>query len=224
MLWTSFILGLIGSLHCAGMCGPLALAVPVAGNGSRSAAIFSRLVYNSGRILTYCIFGLVAGLVGRSVVLAGLQRWLSIGLGVTILLFLLSKKRSLNLSLVSFVTQLKGHFSNLLRRRGFSALLLLGLLNGFLPCGLVYAASAGAATTAGPIAGAASMLSFGLGTLPMMLTVAFTGPRLQASLRFRFQSLVPAATLLLGILLILRGLSLGIPYVSPNLSGGPPCH
>ncbi|MCD6049706.1 MAG: hypothetical protein K0Q55_1109, partial [Verrucomicrobia bacterium] len=91
-LWTAFILGLVGSLHCAGMCGPLALALPVAGK-TRRAFVLGRVLYNLGRILTYCVIGAIFGLAGQSLALAGFQKWVSLGAGVAILLGLLASTR-----------------------------------------------------------------------------------------------------------------------------------
>ncbi len=217
-LWTAFLLGLVGSLHCAGMCGPLALALPAA-PGGRASFLAGRLAYNGGRVATYGALGLMFGLLGKGFNLAGAQRWLSIALGVTILFaFAWSRKWTLGAPLIGIVTRVKGWVAIILRRRALSSLLLLGLLNGLLPCGLVYVAGASAATRGTPVAGAGFMLLFGLGTVPMMLGIALARRPLQAALRFRLQPLVPAAALALGGLLVLRGLGLGIPYLSPILT------
>src|SRR6266581_2871253 len=146
-LWTAFTLGLIGSLHCAGMCGPLALALPPTGN--RPASFFlGRVAYNLGRLVTYCVLGLIFGLLGKTLLLAGIQRWLSIALGTTLLFGLFtSRKLALWRPIYLLVDRVKAGMSLLLRRRSADALMLLGLLNGFLPCGLVYVACAGATAT-----------------------------------------------------------------------------
>src|ERR1017187_6538648 len=152
-LWTAFLLGLVGSLHCAGMCGPLALALPAAGN-TTPGYVLGRVAYNAGRIVTYCLLGIVFGLAGWTFLLAGLQRWISIALGVALLVGLFaSRKLALSRPVTSAVNQLKSGMSVLLRRRSIAALAVLGLLNGLLPCGLVYVACAGAAATGSIIAG-----------------------------------------------------------------------
>src|SRR5215212_611248 len=92
LIWTGFLLGLVGSLHCAAMCGPLVVAVSNAG-GTRLPFGTSRLVYNSGRIATYAAIGLLFGAVGKTFALAGVQRWLSLGAGAAILLGLLLSTR-----------------------------------------------------------------------------------------------------------------------------------
>jgi sulfite exporter TauE/SafE len=222
-LLTAFVLGLAGSLHCAGMCGPLALALPKTGTGVLSL-ILGRVGYNLGRILTYCALGLVFGLVGRTLLLAGIQRWLSIALGVVLLAGLVTSRRlALWRPVTVLVEQLKSRLSALLRRRSFAALVTLGLLNGLLPCGLVYVACAGATVTGGILAGARYMAAFGAGTLPMMLAISLLGRLVPIAWRLQFRKAIPVSVFLLATLLILRGLSLGIPYISPDLLGATNC-
>jgi len=224
-LWTAFTLGLVGSLHCAGMCGPLALALPPAGNSNLSY-LGGRVAYNLGRIITYCAMGLVVGFIGKSLLLAGLQRWVSIALGVLLIVGLLaSRKLALWKPVNLFVDQLKTSMGCLLRQRSFVALLLLGLLNGLLPCGLVYVAAAAATVAGGVSEGAQYMAVFGVGTVPMMMAISLSGKLVPVPLRLKLRRAIPVSVLLLGALLILRGLSLGIPYISPDLSvGGAGCH
>lgn len=223
MIWTAFILGLLGSLHCAGMCGPLALALPV--TGGKPASFFAgRLAYNLGRIFTYCVLGLAFGLIGKTLGLAGIQRWVSIALGVALLAGLVtSRKLALWRPVMQLVDRLKSAMGGLLRRRSADALLVLGLLNGLLPCGLVYVACAGAVATGDLFNGAFYMLAFGLGTVPMMLAISLSGKLVPFSLRTRLLKAVPLAVFILGTVLILRGMSLGIPYISPDLAGGAAC-
>jgi sulfite exporter TauE/SafE len=222
--WTALILGLIGSVHCAGMCGPLALALPSTGTGSLGF-VAGRMAYNLGRIVTYCVLGLIFGLVGHTLVLAGIQRWLSIGLGVALLGGLLSsRKLGLARPVVGMVNRLKDNMRVLLSRRSLIALAFLGLLNGLLPCGLVYVACAGAANTGDLFAGAHYMAAFGVGTIPMMLAIGLSGKLIPWSLRLQLRKVIPVSVFLVACLLILRGMSLGIPYLSPDLStGGSAC-
>ncbi|TAL05771.1 MAG: sulfite exporter TauE/SafE family protein [Verrucomicrobia bacterium] len=221
-LWTAFMLGLVGSLHCAGMCGPLALALPRGANRPASF-FFGRVAYNLGRIVTYCVLGLAFGLLGKTLLLAGIQRWLSIALGVALLTGLFtSRKLALWRPITALVDRVKAGMGFLLRRRSADALLLLGLLNGLLPCGLVYVACAGATATGDLFHGALYMLAFGAGTIPMMLAISLSGKLVPFSLRLKLLKAVPVAVFLLASLLILRGMELGIPYVSPVLSGDSP--
>ncbi|HTH49094.1 MAG TPA: sulfite exporter TauE/SafE family protein [Candidatus Limnocylindria bacterium] len=224
MLWTAFLLGLAGSLHCAGMCGPLALALPATGSGT-VGFVTGRLAYNLGRIVTYTLLGVVFGLLGKSLSLIGVQRWLSIGAGALILAGLLITRRAgPGLPMVRAVGWLKAGFGTLLRRRTLGSLGLLGLLNGLLPCGLAYAACAGAAATGSLAMGTAYMALFGLGTVPLMLGIGLAGKALPVPLRVRLQQLVPLSLALVGSLLILRGMALGIPYLSPDLAVGTCAH
>lgn len=226
MLLTAFILGLAGSLHCAGMCGPLALALPVAGT-SRVSFLVSRLAYNAGRLMTYAALGAMFGLIGEVVALAGFQRWLSLTAGGMILAGLIFTRFSAKNTVTRVAVWVKGAFRSLLQRRSYSSLLLLGLTNGLLPCGLVYVAATASGATGQVLGGAQYMLAFGLGTLPMMLGLSLLGRTLQ--LRFDFRRLVPFSVALVAVLLILRGLALGIPYVSPGVTASgathcPACH
>jgi len=215
-------LGLVGSLHCAAMCGPLLLALPVPPGGARRF-VAGRVVYQLGRILTYCLLGVVAGLVGRSVFVAGFQRWLSIALGVAILLgFLISKQVAVSAPVVRLVGWLKNAMSAQLRQRGFRALALLGMLNGLLPCGLVYVALAGALARGGLLDSVVYMALFGLGTVPTMLGIGLSGKLFSLAFRLQLRRVIPVGVCLVAGLLILRGLGLGIPYVSPALVAGVP--
>jgi sulfite exporter TauE/SafE len=221
--WTAFILGLVGSLHCAGMCGPLALALP--GVQDRTPGfLLGRVAYNLGRIVTYSALGIMLGLFGKTLLLAGVQRWVSISLGVVLIVGLFaSRKLALWKPVTMLVEKLKRRMSKLLRQRSFASLGLLGLMNGLLPCGLVYVAAAGAIATGKIFSGAIYMAAFGAGTLPMMLTISLGGKLVPFSFRLKLRAAIPVSVFLLGTLLILRGLSLGIPYISPDLSGGASC-
>ena len=219
-LGAAFLLGFAGSLHCAGMCGPLALALPPAG---RSAAGFlaGRLAYNAGRILTYALLGLVFGLIGQAMLLAGVQRWVSLALGLALLIGLVASRGLIRWTPVTrLVNPLKSHMAVLLRQRSLVSLGVLGLFNGLLPCGLVYVACAGATATGHVGSGVAYLATFGLGTVPMMLAISLSGKLVPATLRLRLRGLVPLSVLLVAALLILRGMALGIPYLSPELAPG----
>jgi len=219
----AFALGILGSLHCAAMCGPLQLALPVPSGGA-GRFIAGRIIYQFGRVITYCSLGLIAGLVGKSIFLAGMQRWLSIALGVAVLAgFFISKKIAVSATAVRFVMGLKAAMSMQLQKRNLSSLALLGMLNGLLPCGLVYVALAGAAVCSAIWASVGYMAAFGIGTLPMMLALSLSGKMFPPAVRLKLRAAIPAGVFLLAALLILRGLSLGIPYLSPDLSSGASC-
>jgi len=214
----AFLLGLLGSLHCAAMCGPLMLALPVLAGGP-VRFVSGRIIYQLGRVATYCLLGVAAGLIGKSIYLAGLQRWLSITLGVAILAgFLLSKKTAMSTPVVRLVARLKTVMAVQLQHRSFRSLALLGMLNGLLPCGLVYVALAGALSHGRISHGVFYMAMFGLGTLPTMLGISLSGKLFPPALRLRLRRTIPIGVCLLAGLLILRGMSLGIPYVSPDMA------
>ena len=216
-------LGLLGSLHCAAMCGPLQLALPLPPGGV-GRVVSNRLVYQLGRLLTYGLLGIIAGLAGKSLWLMGVQRWLSLALGIGILAgFFLSKRAALSAPVVTLVLRLKSAMGAQLHKPTLRSLLLLGALNGLLPCGLVYVAMAGAVAT-GSLGGAVGfMFLFGLGTVPTMLAVSLSGRILPLAIRQRLRLAIPVGVCLLATLLIVRGLALGIPYLSPDLAAGSCC-
>ena len=221
---SAIVLGLAGSLHCAGMCGPLALALP-ATQPKGSSFLRAGALYNLGRILTYCLLGLIFGLIGKSLVLAGVQRWVSISLGLILIVGVIASRRlTIWQPITRLVERLKAGMSFLLKRRSPDGLIALGMLNGLLPCGLVYVACAGAVATGAMRSGLVYMALFGLGTAPMLLAIGLSGKLMPFSLRLKLQRAIPVSVFLLGSILILRGMSLGIPYLSPDLSDAACCH
>lgn len=215
-------LGLASNLHCLGMCGPLAIALPVHQlNGT--GKFFAVLLYNAGRILTYSLLGGILGIVGAGFELIGLQQVLSIVAGIFILLSLIwptlvhSKVSKLGW-LVKIHAFIKSMFSRLLGKRTSLSFGLMGILNGFLPCGMIYMALAGALVFGNPYQSSGFMLFFGLGTLPVMVLVPMFKSLIQAKFPFTLKRIVPALATVSAILLILRGLNLGIPYISPEFA------
>ena len=227
-LWTAFLLGLAGSLHCAGMCGPLVLALAKARPRTVREST-GRVCYHLGRVASYCLLGLMLGLLGHVAAPAGFQRWLSISLGFVLLGGLLVAARvPLAAPVMKWIALLKSSMSGLIRQNSLAAQAMMGALNGLLPCGLVYVAAAGATATGHPLSGAAYMALFGLGTWPMMLGIHLAGQRLPLPARLPLGNITRSAVLLMAVLLILRGLELGIPFVSPDLTsatrGDVRCH
>lgn len=235
-MWTlitsGFIMGLFGSLHCIGMCGPLVMALPLA-ELSPAKRLRSLVLYHSGRLLTYSLLGVAFGLAGRRLQLAGWQQSFSIGLGIFLLvLFLFSLLRKSLLTsfpptraLQQKISQLNLYLWRAPQQHGF---LLLGMANGLLPCGMVYLAVAAALSTGDAGLSGLFMLCFGLGTAPALLGVGYGGLRIRLSLRNQFKKAVPFVMMAMGIVLILRGLDLNIPFISPVLpsvpGGGASCH
>ena len=218
-LITAFMIGLVGSLHCLGMCGPIAVAIPLHKH-NWPLKIAGGLLYNIGRTITYGIIGGIFGLLGLGIALAGFQQWASIGLGIimiTSVLFPVVFREKINFDRIftGYASRLIGRFRNLFKNHSLQSLLFIGILNGLLPCGLVYMALAGAINTNDVLMGIVFMVLFGLGTTPALLILALAGNVLSAGLRRKVSKVVPVFIVILGIIFILRGLSLGIPYISP---------
>ena len=215
-IWGGFLIGFLGSFHCVGMCGPIALALPI-GNSSNLQLIISRILYNVGRITTYAFFGAVFGFFGKGIAFAGLQRYASIALGVIILIYFLipGKFKGMFSSTKPYIfvdNLVKKSFRKLTQSGSPHSLYLFGIINGFLPCGFVYVALAGAITTGDFISGAIFMAMFGLGTAPIMFATSLVGKFVSGGL---MNKLIPVVAIILAIIFILRGLSLGIPFLSP---------
>lgn len=222
----AFLLGLLGSAHCVGMCGPIALALS-GGQASRARFVAGRCAYNAGRVVTYALIGIPFGLFGQALRMAGLQQALSITAGVVLLLGALAYTGAGRWwhpsgSLANWTGGMKRLWARLIVQRSLPALFGVGLLNGLLPCGLVYAALVGAAATGSAQSGALFMLVFGLGTFPVMLAVSLAGHLLQARARRILQPLIPVGLAIVASLLIIRGLGLGIPYLSPAFHNNTP--
>lgn len=222
LLLSALSLGFLGSFHCIGMCGPIALALPVQHlNGAKRLA--GILLYNIGRVTAYAMLGLLFGWLGRQFYLGGLQQWLSIVLGAALLLmavlqYLPGRRLAMASHFGKFTTGIRSMLGELLRRQQFSTLYAIGFLNGLLPCGLVYLGIAGAVATVHVYQGALFMAAFGAGTLPAMAAVTASRQLVTLQVRNRIKRLIPVVMTLMGLLLIVRGLNLGIPYVSPAMS------
>jgi hypothetical protein len=218
--WAAISIGLLGSLHCVGMCGPIALALPL--DRSNSFQIFAgSSLYNIGRLATYFTIGCFFGIIGSGFAMAGFQQKLSIAVGIFMILsalwaFFHFKKWNIPVHFL-WINKVKSAMAKRFGRTSLSNLFLIGMLNGLLPCGLVYMGLAGAVAMASPIEGGFFMACFGLGTLPLMLSVAVYGNKIKRSFLPSVKRFVPLFLFLLGTLFILRGMNLGIPYVSPQL-------
>ena len=214
--------GALGSVHCVGMCGPLALSLPGA-DRLPGRFLVERLLYNGGRVITYAVLGGLVGLVGRVVSLAGFQQVLSVGIGTAMVLVAIvpwvsRQVRRLEQAPSAFLRRVTAPIGTLYRSGGPAAMLLIGLLNGLLPCGFVYAALATAVTAGDPLASMTFMAAFGVGTGPAMLGVSLLGRLASTAWRTRLQRWMPAGLAAVGLLLIVRGLALG-GMLSPLLPG-----
>ena len=224
MIWSAFIIGVLGSLHCLGMCGPIALALSVTPGKNRYVAI---ILYNIGRIITYGFFGLLFGSFGSLFIMAGLQQFLSITAGVSLLflvmLSLVGNSNSVTIEpLNKIMSSLKITLGYYLKKRFFSSFFIIGLLNGLLPCGLVYMAVIGAIATGSALSGSYYMMLFGLGTVPAMFLIGVFKIFIPILWRLKLLKILPFTISLVGVMLIVRGLNIGIPYLSPEISSENP--
>jgi len=220
MLYTAFLFGLISSFHCIGMCGPIAMMLPVDRNNP-AKKVTQIITYHLGRLSAYGSIGLFFGLLGRGFFLAGIQQQLSIFIGVAMILIILIPEKvfaNYNFSKPIFrvISKIKQTLGSHFKNKSYKSLFIIGLLNGFLPCGMVYVALFGAIAMQSASLGVLYMVLFGLGTVPMMSSVVYINSYLTVGLRNKIQKAIPYIGIVIGVLFILRGLGLGIPYVSPS--------
>jgi sulfite exporter TauE/SafE len=229
MLWpvliAGFTLGAAGSLHCVGMCGPLSLALPV-NHLSKTHKFFTLLIYQFGRVITYSLIGLLFGLAGRRIYISGYQQWFSIGVGIVVLLvaaLYFFRRYTIHLVLLNrFYSIVQKMIGRILKNAGSTfSFLLMGLANGLLPCGLVYVAVAATLSFTEIYQSIGFMAMFGLGTLPAMMLIAYAGQKLKLETRELLKKAVPYFVVAMGLILILRGMNLGIPFISPELPHSP---
>jgi sulfite exporter TauE/SafE len=202
------------------MCGPIAIALPLHGN-TVPQKIFGGTLYNVGRTITYGIMGAIFGLLGQGIQMIGFQQKISVIMGSIMIISVLfptlfKNQYRMDKSLFSFVGRLKKKIGEMFSIRSFSSLFFIGMLNGLLPCGLVYMAIAGAIGTGNAAEGTIYMILFGLGTIPMLLTISLAGNVMSLAIRRKINKLIPVLVVVVGLLFVLRGLSLGIPYLSPE--------
>jgi hypothetical protein len=213
-IWAALAIGFMGSFHCIGMCGPIALALPGSQDANRLRLIWGRILYNLGRVFTYAVLGAIFGLIGRSVALAGFQQSVSIVLGAAIILsvfFRSEKLRSVKEALRAdfFFDRIKSAISSRFRKQGVNTLFTIGLLNGLLPCGFVYVGLAGSVTTGSVLNGTLFMILFGLGTVPVMFFMAMAPGMISISLRNKINKVIPVLAIAFGAYLIYHGIMFG---------------
>lgn len=218
MIWTAFLLGFLGSFHCLGMCGPIALAVSAK---DRVPFLANKIIYNLGRTFTYALLGALIGLIGLTFSLAGIQQWISILMGGLIFFMAFFYKQSerwiAQKGFFGGVLKLKSTLGQFLKKGGTTAFFISGVLNGLLPCGMVYIALIASLALQSPLEGALYMFFFGLGTIPMLVAVMLTGKILSIPIRDKLTNAMPYLAMFIGILFIVRGLGLGVHYLSPKL-------
>ncbi len=219
ILTSAIILGLVTGFHCIGMCGPIAIALPLK-KESKFSKVSSALLYNIGRAITYATMGAFFGFFGQSFAMAGFQKWVSLVMGILMILYVIFPaifKNRFDIDKIAFkyTGKLRFKLGKLFGKKTYSSLFLIGLLNGLLPCGPVYAALAGAIATGGTVSGSLFMFIFGLGTIPVMLSISLLGSRISLKSKKKLSKLIPLTIVFIGFLFIMRGLGLGIPMLSP---------
>lgn len=219
MLVSAIIFGLLGSFHCIGMCGPIAFMLPI-DKGNKMKGFFQILSYHLGRLFTYSLMGLLFGLLGKGFYLFGFQQQLSIIVGVLMIIVVLFprilRRLSVSKKVSSLILKIKNALGKELKKKGNDTFFTIGFLNGFLPCGLVYLAIFGAIATSNAFTGSLYMFLFGVGTIPLMTAFVYLGNFTKGNFRRNIQKVIPVMVVLMGILFIIRGLGLGIPFISPE--------
>ena len=233
MLFTAFIFGLISSFHCIGMCGPIAMMLPIDRN-NQAKKVTQIITYHLGRLFAYSTIGFIFGMLGKGFLLAGMQQKMSIFIGIAMILIILIPEKvvaNYNFSKPIFkvISKIKTTLGSQFKNKSYKSLFTIGLLNGFLPCGMVYVALFGAIAMQSPTFGVLYMVLFGLGTVPMMSSIVYLNSFLTISIRNKIQKVIPYVAVFIGIVFILRGLGLGIPYISPSnmslfVQQQPNCH
>lgn len=217
--WAPLLMGFAGSFHCIGMCGPIAMYAGSKNNSRKF--IFNRLLYNFGRVITYATLGLLLGIFGSTLNFAGAQQAISIFSGLFLLLFVLTTFYSSKFHSLNFISNkvsfgMKKIFGHLIKQESSAKWFGLGLVNGVLPCGFVYLALGVAIFQVDIIHTISFMALFGLGTIPAMLTITITSGFINANMKNKLGHAAPYFASLVALLLIMRGLNLGIPYISPE--------
>ena len=222
LIISALALGFAGSLHCTLMCGPIVSAIQIS-RKLKLQLFIHNLLYNLGRVLCYTILGALFASLGRGLQLVGLQQKVSLFIGIILILGMLTPKR-IRLSLFqkisesSYAKKVRQSWAPFLRQAKGWNFFVIGLLNGLLPCGLVYVALAGAIASPSPYQGAAFMALFGSATIPALLVIGLFSQSIFQKIKGYEKVVIPLACASLAILFILRGLNLDIPYISPDLS------
>ncbi|PRZ24035.1 hypothetical protein BC624_104150 [Flavobacterium granuli] len=220
MLYTAFIFGLISSFHCIGMCGPIAMMLPV-DRTNPTKKVSQILTYHLGRLTAYGSIGFIFGLVGKGFFMAGMQQKMSIFIGLAMIVIVLVPEKifaryNFSKPVYRLISKIKQSLGSQFRNKSYKSLFIIGLLNGFLPCGMVYVALFGAIAMQSVGFGVLYMILFGLGTIPMMSSIVYLNSFLTVKTRNKIQKAIPYVAVIIGVLFILRGLGLGIPYISPS--------
>jgi sulfite exporter TauE/SafE len=215
------------------MCGAIAMMLPV-DRSNPAKKVTQIITYHFGRITAYATIGFIFGLLGKGFFMAGMQQKLSIIIGILMIVAIVIPEKvfaKYNFSKAVFrlISKVKQILGSQFKKKSYQSLFTIGLLNGFLPCGMVYVALFGAIAMQSTSLGILYMVLFGLGTVPLMSSVVYINSILTVPVRNKIQKTIPYVVVLMGVLFILRGLGLGIPYVSPTtmslfVQENPNCH
>jgi len=218
IIYAALGLGLLTGFHCVGMCGPIALVLPL-NNRTWGTRVFSALLYNIGRTVTYASMGAVFGIIGAGFSFAGFQRWISIIMGAfmisTVVFPQINNVLYKGTGNSKFMSSIKKQLSKYFQQASYKSLFITGLLNGLLPCGMVYMAIAGAIAVGSVSGSILFMALFGLGTIPMMFLMSMLGNFASLKLKHFINKAIPFVVVIVGVLFVLRGLELGIMFISP---------
>jgi len=224
MIWSvvasGFLLGIVSNIHCLGMCGPIAMSIPIQSksNGLFKSKISGISLYNFGRLSSYSFLGIFAGIIGLSIQFIGFLQISSVIIGFIIILYAWKGfiprigTNKLERSIFNFISI---QFKKLKKSQSKIRIFFFGMLNGILPCGMVYLALLNALLAPSIGSSSLAMVSFGIGTLPIMMLAAFFGSTLQNKFS-RYKLLVPILVTFIGFISIMRGANLGIPMLSPK--------
>ncbi|WP_162127842.1 sulfite exporter TauE/SafE family protein [Flavobacterium phycosphaerae] len=220
MLYTALLFGLISSLHCVGMCGPIAMMLPVS-RSNPAKKVIQIMLYHAGRLTSYATLGFLFGLLGKGLYLAGIQQNISIVVGVLMITIAILPEKvfaryNFSRPIYRLISKVKSSLGQQFKRKTPDALFTIGLFNGLLPCGLVYAALFGAIAMQHVGMSMLYMLLYGAGTIPLMSAVVYVSNFLTLPFRHKLQKIVPLVTVVIGVLFVLRGMGLDIAYVSPS--------
>ena len=220
MLFTAIIFGLLSSFHCIGMCGPIAMMLPVDRN-NHTKKVSQLIIYHIGRLIAYGSLGLMFGILGKGFFLAGMQQQLSITVGILMIIIAVVPERifakyNFSKPIYKIISKVKTSLGSQFKNRSYKSFFTIGLLNGYLPCGMVYVALFGALAMPSLEFSILYMLLFGIGTVPMMSMVVLISNLVSIPIRNTIQKAIPVLAVCIGVLFIMRGLGLNIPYVSPS--------
>lgn len=213
------LMGLISNLHCIGMCGPIALALPL-DRSSKASIAGGITAYTIGRSIGYALLGLIVGFIGLSADLLGVLQWLSVASGVFILLYAWTgyvSGKTGNNWINRLLMRSMGQLMRKTKKRSTIKLLGIGSINAFLPCGMVYVALLSALNVGRIEYSVIYMIAFGLGTLPGSIFLGALKDYFNRLKFFSRKTVLASLISLVGVFMILRGLNLGIPYISPKV-------